>query len=79
MTTNSLNPNIMVKFETYKKDIFEGLKYYKQIDTSLLLMDIAFILLEAKKDLPEDKFNELMSFANSLFEDLGEHARFYLE
>ena len=75
MTINSLIPDVSVKFETYKKDIFEGIKYYKQIDTSLLLMDIAFVLLEAERDLPEDKFKELVSFANSLFEDLGGHVR----
>jgi len=75
MTTNSLIPDIMVKFETYKKDIFEDLKYYKQVDTLLILEDISLILREAKEDLPEDKFNELAGFVNSLLKDLGSGIR----
>jgi len=71
MTTNSLTPDVSVKLENYKKDIFDVIKYYKQIDTSLFLEDIFLILLEAKLDLPEDKVNELASFINSLFKDLG--------
>ena len=71
MTTNSLTPDITVKFENYKKGIFEGMKYFKQIDTSLLIEELSLVLLEAKEDLPEDKVNELVSFVNSLFKDLG--------
>ena len=75
MMPNSLTPDILVKFETYKKDIFEDLKYYKQVDTLLILEDISLILRVAKEDLPEDKFNELCRFVNSLFKDLGSGIR----
>jgi len=71
MPIDSLIPDITVKFEGFKKSIFEDIQYYSHLDTSLMILDIGRILKEAEKDLPKDKFIELGRFASSILKDLG--------